>query len=109
MGCKLQWIAFDYLGLVIGCGESFLAGNLDWKSIEEKEQYVRYIGGYPKGTTHLLITSQGQQKLISGDMEVSTRPLDKAQYERKIENVEKYLEERCRELGIDRTIKPRNQ
>ena len=109
MGCKLQWISFDELGYTLGSGESFLADNLDWKSIEEKEQYIRYIGGYPKGTAHLLITSQGQQKLVTGDLEVSTMPLDKAQYERKIENVENYLEERCRELGIDRTIKPRNQ
>lgn len=109
MGCKLQWAAFDVLGNSIGSGESFLADNLDWKSIEEKEQYVRYIGGYPKGTAHLLIMSQGQQKLVTGDLENSTMPLDKAQYERKIKNVENYLEERCRELGIDRTVKPRNQ
>lgn len=108
MGTILNATYFDTAGYLITSVQCTLPHSLDWKGIEEKEVFIRYIGGFPLGTVNCLIESQGERRLLR-DVESSVGNQDHKVYRRKMENVEHYIEEECRRLGIDRTRKPRNQ
>lgn len=108
MGTLLNYSYFNSEGRLISSGQKTLPDSLDWKSIDEKEVFIRHIGGMPQGTLLCLIQSQGEVKLI-GDLGDSVGLQDIQSYKRKMETHEQHLEEACRELGIDRNRKPRNQ
>lgn len=109
MGALLTSKYFNAEGHILGGLQTTLPDSLDWKCINEKEVFVRYMGGMPPGTAYALIESQGESKLLSDLNDDALVPLDHDTYRRKINGAEAHLEERCRELGIDRSVKPRNQ
>lgn len=108
MGALLNFIYFDSKGYLVHSGQTTLPDSLDWKSIEEKEVFIRYMGGMPDNASHLLLKSQGQQRLIT-DLDSHKGGMDHLTYRTRYNGHEGHLEERCSELGIDRSRKPRNQ
>lgn len=108
MGVLLDFKFFDEDGNPVKSGQLTLPEWLDWKSIEEKEVWFRHMGGMPGNAHQCLIISQGQSKLLS-TLDGHKEPVDLLEYRRRLDGSEQVVEERCRELGIDRTRKPRNQ
>jgi len=98
----LAYKAFNAEGYIIQSNQTAMPEYLDWASIDEKAVYFGYMGGLPEDTAYCLITSQGGTKLlteITGDMKT---PNDRENYIRKQSNVEQYLQEECKRLGINR-------
>jgi len=108
VGAALQFTCFNDNGYVVGGGQVILPEWLDWKSIEEKEVYMMYMGGFHPDTVHIFIASQGQRKLLVAD-DASRVKVDYKERRRKEDAAEKAVARICDERGIDRARKPRNQ
>jgi hypothetical protein len=106
---SMRFKFFDADGWIIGSGSRAMPMFLDWKGIDEKVVFFKYVGSMAMGTTHLLLESQGETKLVDGITGEMTRPMDASNYKEKMENVERYIEEECGRLGINRNTTRRNQ
>lgn len=109
MTAHLAFNVYDAAGSWIGGGTKGLPDFLDWASIQEKSLYFKYMGGLPEGACYCTVESQGSRMLITHIDAEMTQPVDADIYKRKIENVESYITEECRRLGIDRNRKRGNQ
>lgn len=109
MGVFIRYMAFNADGALINTGQSFCPESLDYAPIEEKELYFKYMGGLPVETAYCYIESQGGRKLITNVDAAMVEPVDAAIHRRKLENVESYIAEECRRLGIERTRERGNQ
>lgn len=108
MAVLLSYTYFRSNGHTLSAGQMSLPEWLDWKGIDEKEVFFRYISGMPQDAHYAMITSQGQTKLLS-NLEAHKGELDYKEYRRKIDGAEQEVDRLCRERGIDRTRIPRNQ
>lgn len=99
----LRYTAFDAKGYVIASGQKFMGQSMDWAPLEEKELWFQYMGGLPENTAYCLISSQGNSKLVTEIPESATVKIDKDLHNRRMENVEQYLEEECRRRGVERS------
>lgn len=109
MGVFIRYMAFADDGRLIDTGQRFCPDNLDYAPIEEKEVFFKYMGGLPDGTAYCYIESQGGRKLITNVDAVMVEPVDATIHQRKLDNVESYIAEECRRLGIERTRERGNQ
>ena len=109
MTAHLTFNAFDAAGNWVSGGTKGLPDSLDWASIQEKTLYFKYMGGLPEGVCYCTVESQGGRMLITDVDADMTHPVDAETFKRKSENVESYISEECRRLGIDRNRKRGNQ
>lgn len=104
MSATYVYRAFDDKGELVGGQQGFLPDYLDWMPIAAKEEWFRYIGMGDPRTKHVLLESQGEQRLL---FNVSLANLKHDEYKEKESDAERHVQSFIDREGICRT--PRNQ
>lgn len=104
MSCKAEYRLYDADGKWLAGNTIHMPDPLDWMPIEVKAHWFRFMGQGPAGTKYVLLSSQGEQRLLA---DVTLNPLDFRAYKERLEQsygeIDKYIDEN----GISR--QPRNQ
>ncbi len=104
MACMAVWKSYDRAGDPVGSGTVYLPESLDWMPIEVKAHWFRYMGQGPASSAFVLLSSQGEQKLLQ---QVTLRPLDATSYKEKKSGSEDEIQNFIEKGGYSRV--PRNQ
>lgn len=102
--CKAQYRLYDADGRLVGAGDIYLPGYLDWMSIDVKAHWFRYMGQGVDAAKFALLMSQGEQRLL---IDVTLTPLDYKAYKEKEDGASAEIDRFIEEGGHSRI--PRNQ
>lgn len=104
MSATYVYRAFDEDGKLVGGQQGFLPSYLDWMPIEAKAEWFRFIGMGDPRTKHVLLESQGEQRLLYN---VDLAEMKHSDFKEKESDAEKHVQQFIDEQRLCRT--PRNQ
>lgn len=102
--CKADIKFYDAEGRWIITRSIHMPDELDWMPIAVKAHWVRWMGQGPANTKYALLSSQGEQRLLS---DMTLNPLDFKAYKERLENSYGEIDRFIEEGGYSR--KPANQ